>query len=187
MLNKHIVLTIFCGLLLTRCAVIKDSPNKDLVKLGITDIKKLNGQFSNHPTSVERKIEREMSESTSYTLLTLWDQITNFKYVDDKEKAQLVTLEFVSNRKAVAKLWDNGKVKETRVIKGKIKDGYFYRRPHFIAIPLVPLVFGYDTYRYRIGLATDAIVIDYKWNYWGFAIAAGSFSKGQTSSRYDKK
>jgi len=175
-----------CGLLTASCAVIEDSPNRELIKLERSDFRKLNGKFSNHPTTVERKIEREMVKS-NYDSLTLWDQISNFKYNEQKSKVLTVTLDFASKRKIIARLWDSGELKQTKVVRGKIKDGYFYRRPHFIAIPLVPLVFGYDTYRYRIGLTTDAIIVDYKWNYWGFAIAAGSYSEGQNSATYEKK
>lgn len=173
------------GLLTTSCAVISDIPNRELDKLDKTDFKKLNGEFSNYPTATERKIEREMFQS-NYQTVTLWDQISNFKHIEDTCRTHSVTLEFASQKRVIAKLWNDGVLQETKVIKGKMKNGYFYRRPYFIAIPLVPLVFGYDTDRYRIGLVSNTVVIDYKWNYWGFAIAAGSFSEGQRSSNYER-
>lgn len=180
---------ILYGLLVTSCATIKNDPKRALSKLEKTDFKKLEGQFSNYPTTSEINIEREMF-SSNYTQLTLWSQFDEYQYKDSIErlKEQIVTLDFISSRKAVAKLWDSGELIKTKKVKGRIKNGYFYYRNHFIVFPLFPIVFGYDTYRYRIGLTTkDSIVIDNKWNYWGFAIIAGGFSKGQTSAEFGRR
>ena len=82
---------------------------------------------------------------------------------------------------------ENNVTIDQRTIKGKMKNGYFYRRSYFFAMPLVPLFFGYKTYRYRIGVTKDSIVIDSKWNYWMYVIFGGSTSKGESFSRFEKK
>jgi hypothetical protein len=184
MLIDRLITIIICGLLTVSCAVIKDTQNREFIKLEKADFRKLNGEFSNYPTTSERIIVREMVKS-NYDSLTLWDQIG--KHNELKSKVLTVTLDFESKTKAIARLWDSGELKQTKVVRGRIKNGYFYRRPFFVAIPLVPVVFGYNTYRYRIGLTKDSIIIDYKWNYYGFLVMAGSYSEGQTSSTYEKK
>jgi hypothetical protein len=181
--------TILYALLVTSCATIKNDPKRAFIKLEKTDFKKLDGQFSNYPTTLERNIDREMS-SPNYTPLTLWSQLDEYQYKDSivTLKEQIVTLDFVSSRKAVAKLWDSEELIKTKKVKGKIRNGYFYYRNHFMVFPLFPIIFGYNTYQYRIGLTTkDSIVIDHKWNNWGFAISAGGFSKGQTSAEFGRK
>jgi hypothetical protein len=179
--------TILYGLLVTSCATIKNDPKRALSKLEKTDFKKLEGQFSNTPTTSERNIEREMF-SPNYTQLTLWSQFDD-QYKDSTERLKgVVTLDFISSKRAVAKLWDGGELIKTKEVKGKIKNGYFYYCNYFMVFPLFPIIFGYDTHKYRIGLTTkDSIVIDNKWNYWGFAISAGGFSKGQTSAEFGRR
>jgi hypothetical protein len=188
MLKESFVLLILC-LVLTSCAVTKDAPQRQMVKVEKRDFKKLNAQFSNFPTNATGVIKRDFV-SSSFKERTFWDQIAGNTVAGtiDDYKRQTVTLEFLSNKKAIAKLWDNGELKRTKKIRGRIKDdGYFYRRPFFIVMPTVPLVFGYSTRRYRIGLTSDSIVVDSKWDYWAFAIFAGSYSKGQCSSTFKKK
>jgi hypothetical protein len=127
--------------------------------------------------------------SNNFEPLTLWSQLDGFKEVgtDQTFKQQTVTIDFESNRKAVAKLWENGAVTKTKTLREQIKNGYFYRRPYFIAVPLFPLIFGYKTFRYRVGIEGDMIVVDYKWNYWAFAIVAGNYGQGQSHSSFQRR
>jgi hypothetical protein len=186
--KRKFVLITLCGLLTTSCAVIKDTPRGQLTKLAKGDVKKLDGQFSNYPTTFDGVVEKSMV-SNDFEPLTLWSQIDGFKEYGEKEEfeKQTVTFEFISERKCIAKLWDNGELKKTKKIRGTVKNGYFYRKPYFVAIPLVPLIFGYKTYRYRIGLNGDLIVIDYRWNFWAFAIASENYGRGQSNSSFARK
>jgi len=173
--------------LTTSCAVIKDAPDERVTKIAKTDFRKLNGQFSNYP-----KVSSGTSRtdwSSTFEPISLWSQIDGHRQVgaEDSLREQRVTLDFVSKRRAVAKLWDQSELKETKKIKGRMKGGYFYRRPYFFAVPLVPLFFGYKTYRYRIGMGSDSIVVDYRWNFWGFAVAAGSSGCGRSHSVYQRE
>ncbi|HEY8933930.1 MAG TPA: hypothetical protein VIM65_01865 [Cyclobacteriaceae bacterium] len=186
--KRKLVLITLCGLLTASCAVIKDTPRGQLTKLEKSDFEKLNGQFSNYPTISDGVIEKSMA-STDFEPLTLWSQIDGLKeYGEEKDfEKQTVTFDFISGKKGIAKLWDNGELKKTKKIRGKIKGGYFYRRPYFVAIPLIPLIFGYKTYTYRIGINGNLMVVDYRWNYWGFAIASGSYERGQSNSSFVRK
>jgi hypothetical protein len=188
MLSDKTIWILIFGFLTTNCAVIKDNSARQVVPLERTDYEKLNGQFSNYPTSSDGIISRDMI-SKDYKSLTLWSQIVGFNETGSKEtfENQVVVLTFISDKRAKAELWENGQLKRSKKIHGEIKDGYFYRRPYFIAIPLVPLLVGYKTYRYRIGLSDNSIVVDYKWNTWGFMVVAGNYSAGQSSSTFNKK
>jgi hypothetical protein len=54
-------------------------------------------------------------------------------------------------------------------------------------MPLVPVLFGYNTHRMRIGKADDNLVVDYKWNIWMFFLIAGQSEKGQSSLVFNKQ
>jgi len=185
---KTKLLLLLLSALFTNCAVIKSNPNEKITKIEKSDFKKLNGQFSNYPIVSNGTIERDMV-STTFEPISLWSQIDGFKQpeAEDSIREQSVTLDFVSKKRAIAKLWDRSELRETKTIRGRIKDGYFYRRPYFFAVPLVPLFFGYKTYRYRVGISDDSIVVDYRWNFWGFAIAAGSYGRGKSNSIFERK
>jgi len=176
-----------CGLLTASCAVIKDTPRGQATRLGKDEFKKLNGHFLNYPITASG-VERSML-SNDFEPSTLWSQLDGLKEHGKKEdfEKQSVTFEFLSDKKGVAELWDNGELKKSMKIRGKIKDGYFYRRPYFVAMPLIPLIFGYKTYRYRLGINGDLMVIDYRWNYWAFAIAAGGSGRGQSNSSFERR
>jgi hypothetical protein len=188
MSRENLILITLCGLLTTSCAVIKNTSPGQVTKIENGDFKKLNGEFPNYPTSSTGTIINDMV-SNDFEPQTLWSQLDGFKQGGTLEtfRQQTVTIDFLSDKKGLAKLWDNGEVRKTKTIRGKIRDGYFYRRPYFFAVPLIPLIFGYKTYRYRIGINGDSIVVDYRWNFWAFAIASGNYSHGQSNSIFEKK
>lgn len=173
--------------LIANCAVIKGVPDERVTKLEKTDFRKLNGQFSNYP-SVSIGTEESYLVST-FEPLSLWSHIDGLRQfgAEDSIREECVTFDFVSGKRAVAKLWNKSELKETKKIRGRIKDGYFYRRPYFVVYPLVPLVFGYKTYRYRIGVNDGSLVVDYRWDFWAFAIAAGGFGHGRSHSIYERR
>ena len=85
-------------------------------------------------------------------------------------------------------MYHNDKFVFSKNIRGKFRNGYFYRRPKVYVMPLIPLLFGYNFERTRIGITTNEdLIIDYTINMWGFALVAGSAEKGATSSIYKKK
>jgi hypothetical protein len=127
---------------------------------------------------------------TKYPRVTLWSQVGEYQNSDSIErfKEQTVTLEFVSKRKMVARLWDNGQLIKSEDTKGRMRLGYFYYDNHFIVLPFFPLIFGHYGYRSRIGITTEnSIVINHKWNDWRFFVFAGYSSKGQRNAEFGRR
>jgi hypothetical protein len=94
---------------------------------------------------------------------------------------------FKGQRKILISLYEKDSLIDQKKVKGKLKNGYFYRKPYFVGLPLFPLIYGYNTYRYRIGIKDSSLVIDNKWNFWAFAVVAGNKSKGQSHSRFKRR
>ena len=110
---------------------------------------------------------------------------TEGNMIDPNEK--YVKIEFLSSKKATVSFYHNERFVFSKNINGRFKNGYFYLRPKIFVIPIVPLVFGYNFERTRIGKSGSNLLIDYSVNRWGFALVAGSSDKGYTSSVYRKK
>lgn len=184
---KKISVFILSSVLLTSCAVIKDSQSQGDIKVEKTDFAKLNGRISNLPTAY-KGFKADMV-SNELLPMTFWSQInrTREEVRTNEFENQTVTIDFISNKKAIVKLWNMDTLKGTKELKGRIKKGYFYGKFHSIVIPFVPLIFGYNSNHYRIGMTNKSVAIDYKWDYWMFAILAGNYSKGQVRSEYEKK
>ena len=186
MLRNRLFLLLL-SVLLTSCTAIKDIPSERITKIEKTDFKKLNGKFSNYPSVSNGAMKSCVG--LKFEPVSLWSQINGYRQfgTEDSIRLQYVTLDFVSKKKAIAKLWDNSELKTTKKIRGRIKQGYFYRRPYFVAVPLIPLLFGYNLRKYRIGISDDSIVVDYRWDYWFFAIASGNCEHGKSSSIYQRE
>jgi hypothetical protein len=93
----------------------------------------------------------------------------------------------VTAEKAIFRLYQGDSLIDKRKVKGKFKDGYFYTRPFLVVMPLVSVLFGHNTHRFRIGKADDDLVVDYKWNIWMFFLIAGQSEKGQSSLVFSKR
>jgi len=182
------ILLIITSLLTTCCAVINDLPNPERVNVKKNDFSKLNCRIANYPTTAIASNVDDMV-SNSIQEIPFWNQLNGDRNYFDKEHfmGQLVTIEFESDKRATAKLWHNDTLLATKTLKGRIKKGYFNARPYFLFLPFVPLIFGYNTHHYRIGMTNDSITVDYKWNFWLFAIFAGTYSKGQTYSTFERQ
>jgi len=111
----------------------------------------------------------------------------NDKWIDLKEKS--INIEFNSKKQVTISMFHDDKCTFSKNIHGKFKNGYFYLRPKIYVIPLIPLVFGYNFERARIGKTLyDDLIIDFTVNSWGGVIMAGSpaVERGTTSSIYKK-
>jgi hypothetical protein len=188
-LSSNYLLILLCGLLTTSCVSIDNSSIRQISSLEKNDFKKLEGQFSNYPIATTKQIVHDMYP-TKYQRLTLWTYLSEYQNSDSIErfKEQIVTLDFISKRKVMVKLWDNGQCINSKDIKGRIRRGYFYYGNHFIVLPFFPLIFGHYGYRSRIGLTTtNSIIINHKWNDWRFYVFAGHASKGQRNAEFSRK
>jgi len=168
------------SLFISSCAIIENTDRPNLDKITKTNYRKIEGTYNNASNDSTIKVVNEVTKS-------LWFQIGYENWRDTNWNNQRVVLKFVTDKKIIAELYQNGELINHKTIKGKIKDGYFYRRPFFIVIPFIPLVFGYNTHRYRIGLIDNNLIVDNKENFWVFAIAAGNTENKQTTLTYDKK
>ncbi len=208
--NKKItVKTILISL--TMCIIIQLSTScTSLSELGLQDYPKeqlsksnyleLNGTYSSQNDTVSGKLIHlpydGYSEQERLNNFNILHQIllsvpqSAFREEDGQRiepNEKWVKIEFVSKKKAIISLYHNDRFVFSKKIHGKFKNGYFYLRPKIWIIPLIPLVFGYDFERARLGKSGDYLTIDYRINMWGFAIAAGSSEKGYASSIYKKK
>lgn len=186
------IYTIFLFLLiiyLHGCAAIEDVRYHKTISLNKTNYTKLNGVYSNTYTDTT-VISYNNNSGEKYRPKTLWSHTYGFNNGREEGDpgAKTLKLEFKTLRQIRLSLYEKDSLISKRVIRGRIKDGFFYRKPHFILVPLIPIgVFVYDTYRYRLGMINNGLVIDYNWNYWSFAWLAGGTGKGQTSTTFQKK
>lgn len=186
----NISFVVLSVLMVISCASFKNEPDRQLSALDKVDFKRIEGHFENCPSSIKKRVDREL-----YGLrprqLTLWSELTGEYQFNDSLgviKDQTVIIKVVSNREAVAELFHKGHPISNKSINGKIKHGYFYYRGSFVLVPFFPLLYKRSHQRYRVGLTSDNhLVLDNAWNYWMFAILAGDYSKGQRSLEFARE
>ena len=148
----------------------------------------LEGTFAN--TANHFEIEEFRGKSfTNESNLYLWNIFDNHKDLthDQRENCK-VEIEFLKSTKAEVRLTYQDSIIDRRKIRGKFKNGYFYKRPLFVVIPLFPIAFGYNTMRYRIGMNEDQnLIIEKSWNTYAFVLIAGSDTKAQVFAEYNRK
>jgi hypothetical protein len=183
----------------TSCKPLSEIGNKNVQAENVTkeNFRKLNGTYANNFDSMTGKINHSPGDGlSSHERLTILSQLfkhlpetawrdKNNKLIDPKEK--WIRIEFQSKKLSTISMYHNDNFVFSKKIHGKFKNGYFYLRPKIFVIPFVPLAFGYNFERARIGISDGNLIIDYRINRWGFAILAGSSDKGYSSSVYKKK
>ena len=169
------------------CATIRHDSFHTIDKLKEADFNKLNGRYSNNPVDGKGKILRSLYNG-EYQAKSFWTNLEQYQIGSASDwRNQTVEFEFVTSEKAIFRLYQGDSLIDKRKVKGQFKDGYFYVRPFFVVMPLVPVLFGYNTHRMRIGKADDNLVVDYKWNIWMFFLTAGQSEKGQSSLVFNKQ
>lgn len=164
-------------LLTIGCAVIKETDRSNLNKLDEGNYQYLNGTYLNYV------------KDTVSTQVSFWFQIDKYKNLDlTKNKSeQTISLKFINKRKLQLALYKNESLVKQKNIRGKIKDGYFYKRPIFILYPLVPILFGYQTHRSRFGLIGKNLILDKKEHYWVCSFGFGETSNYQVTGTFERK
>ncbi|AHM62794.1 hypothetical protein D770_22745 [Flammeovirgaceae bacterium 311] len=114
-----------------------------------------------------------------------------FKLSPTKNYADSASRFFVQvqpvNKKTIAlNLIKDSEIQKTKRIKGKYKDGYFYRRKQLIIVPFVPILFGFRAQRQRIGLENDLLIVDLRINMWVSFLIAGRFESSQQEAKYKR-
>ena len=165
--------------LLSGCLSLNSLKRDELNAISVKEPEKINGFYGN--TSIA-----QISDSSF--LETLWGQTITYRYKERGGwKNHIVKLECLSQRRLKLTLIDSGKVVREKTIRGNIKHGYFYKKRHLIVYPIVPLCFGYNTYRYRLGLSEGDLIVDRVFSYWGFFLVAGGSGKGLVTTRHHKQ
>ncbi len=185
--TKIIVQFLKISMLTIGCATIKHDSFQTIDKLEKSDFRELNGLYSNNPIDGNGKILRSLYNG-EYQAKSFWTNLEQYQTGSTSDwRNQTVKVEFLTSEKAIFRLYQGNSLIDKRKVKGKFKDGYFYARPFFVVMPLVPVLFGHNTHRMRIGKADDNLVVDYKWNIWMFFLIAGQSEKGQSSLIFSKR
>jgi len=179
---KLVIFNFITLVFLTSCAVIKDSGRSNITRLDKHNVQSLNAVYLNTPL--------DSVTNSDPIFNSLWFQISGFRYDRKRQpswRSQTVKFESISDKRLKASLFLGDSLIKQKTMKGKLKEGYFYRRPSFIVIPLFPLLCGYETTRYRFGLTEDKLIVDYKTHFWLFALLAGNSGNYQKTETYEKK
>ena len=187
MKNKLLIIVTGLSFIFINC---KSSFNSIVNKEEITEklteknYKTINGNYSNHP---ERFIGGLKKTPFNYhpdiTALDLfgWTFDPNrVKHIKENKKEH-VNLEFINKKRLRMKLYRSDSLISEKIIKGKLKRGYFYSRQKKGIYPFVPLIFGYDFGRFRIGIKKNNIIMDFYENTWVAGFMVGQSSKGNYS------
>ena len=185
--RKVVRVLFFSVFLLTSCMAFKDTTLNKQASITNENYTDINGIYSNLPLDTVL-VSYQQVAGPPYYPSPLWEN--TYGYLSNKRladtTAKKVKVEIIRHNRIRLTLLKNGEIEKERIIRGRIRDGYFYGRQHFILIPFIPIVFGYNSYRCRIGKTGNDLLIDFKWNYWAFAIIAGGNGKGQSGTTYKK-
>lgn len=180
---------VFVWLITSKCAVINVAPRKNAFKIDKQNFKQLDVKISNYPNAVEGKVS-DMVTGNHLEVTSFWTLINashrQWPPIDTLE-AKSVLIKFDAPNKLNLRLLSEDSILEQKIIKVGIKNGYIYSRKYFFGLPLFPVLFGYNTRRYRIGMTSDSVTVDFRWNFWFFALLGGNYSKGYSSSDFPVK
>lgn len=179
---RLLALTIFSILVLSRCAVIRNSDRPDLKKLNESNFREFKGEYSN--VAID-------TSDVSYVpkFISLWSVANYYDKISVNQtnwKKQTVKIYFLRNDKMCFQLYDEGRFISQKILTGRIKDDYFYESLHGFIVPFIPLWFGYDFERRRIGFKENQLIIDISESYWMAALIAGNSYKKQRVLGYKK-
>ena len=182
------VIVVLFNLSFQGCCEIKNIPIPKIDSINKNNYLNLNGQYSNSPSKWDTLFWIGQTER-AYQPKSFWN--STYHFLREKPFANTsgltVSLSVETKRKLSLTLYQTDTLIATRIIRGKIKDGYFCVKSHFAITPFIPLVFGYSGFSYRIGKRDSTLLVDYRWKYWGFAILAGRSGRGQTRLFFNKK
>jgi len=157
-------------------------------QISILDFKKLNGSYSNYPDTANGKIVDDAPHNRHGYHLSLFNQfsIGPESGVPEVYKNEVVELTFTSNRKGIISLYKNDSLLHSEKIRGSIKRNYFYVRPKILVLPFVPILFGYQFQKLRIGISNENLIVDYNSTWFLCFFGFGSARHGYYSSVYNK-
>ena len=174
-------------LILQSCSTFKNIADNQANQITKENFTEINGLYLNQPSNT-KEISFERTAGPGCFSTSLWEN----KYGCLSNKRQkdtafgTIKIDFVNRRKIRLTLIKDYEPQQTKNLKGRVKDGYFYGKHRFMVYPFIPLYFGYSSYRYRISKTEHGIAMDSKWSYWGFALFGGGDGKGEFLTEYSK-
>lgn len=189
-----VILTVSCNHL-ERLKAFEDYPVTPVSK---DNYRELNGTYSNQSdTAIGTCYNSHFSDSTEtlevdYLLESLITNIPESAYRDSAGNLRTsekgwIQIDFTSPSSAVIRYYRGNQFIFSEEIFGKMKKGYFYRRPRWYFAPFIPLFFAYNNELVRIGKSGEHLVVDYYLNSWGMILIAGGSIKNRSKAVYTRK
>ncbi|WP_430401664.1 hypothetical protein [Fluviicola sp.] len=190
---KKVLYFSFTLLLLTiSCTQLKRLELKDypITPVSRENYKELNGTYLNRSdtacgTSYDSRVDRSDIPVTDDDLIRTL--ITKIPESVDLDQGESVKIEFTSRKKATIGYYRVDKLLFSKVISGKFKNGYFYRRTKWYLIPFFPLFARYENDQVRIGKSGDKLIVDSYYKSFGLYFIAGGSNRGRTKAVYPIK
>jgi hypothetical protein len=163
-----------CGMLLSCCASFRKIDNANVDQVDQSRHTRFNGKYENYAIESRTNLWGIIGSLKDQKRRTDWDSLS-------------VILTFNKKNKLEATLTGTDTLLSKKIVRGKIKNGYFCGRPYFMLYPFVPLIFGYDTSRYRISMIDNRLVVDTRRNYWVCSLGFGESGNEHTSITFRKQ
>lgn len=185
-----LVLIIFSALLLGCKSLSKiktiEIPSENLTELNYNE---LNGTYSNYPEKfIGGIVKTPKNYHPPISIIGLYGNDFDYSHrlPEWDEKKRKINLKFISNKKLQLTLYQKDSIVGKKVIKGKLKNGFFYSKRKTRIYPIPPLIFGYEFEKFRIGKNKNFIILDYSTNIWVGGFMVGESEKGNYSAIFKR-
>lgn|GEM_PF-3362727 len=111
----------------------------------------------------------------------LWRHLTGRSEVADQECS--VVIEFLSSRRAIAKLYCCDSLIDSVTLKGKVKGSFFLSSRSKI-IPFFPIAFGYRKDSFGISLLSRNLMVDCHWSHRLYTPLGAEEGRGEDCSMF---
>tara|TARA_B100000508_G_scaffold24343_1_gene17477 strand:- start:6492 stop:7058 length:567 start_codon:yes stop_codon:yes gene_type:complete len=185
---ERVLLPTLAIILLSGCISLKDHSPKSLKKLEITkeNLNSLEGRFKYKQDTVFGEIMRRPFTSFSGSNRSLTKRMFVFFPNSDYRNETEIELAFINSKKLRVSKYDGDSLLGSKLISGKIKNGYFYIRPRILIIPTFPLLYVHNFQQTRLALTGEDLIVDESVRMWAFAIIAGESNKGTNTAIYTR-
>lgn len=151
---------------------------------------RLAGIYENTPTRLGDVVyhSEPISVGNNGNQDLLFDRFNFFsmKNYADSASTFFVQIQPINKKTIILNLLKDSQIVKSKIIKGKYKDGYFYRRKQLIFVPFVPILFGFRAQRQRIELENDQLIVDLRNNIWVSFLIAGRSENSQQEAKYKR-
>jgi hypothetical protein len=160
------------------------SESNQIDKVKKNEYSKLNGRYQDTQEKMFGNIKHNRLKENNKNNRRLLDRLFVFNPQVSEEKPTTVEIIFKTKNKAVINAYQNDSIVFSKKIHGKFKDGYFYLRPKYFIIPIIPIFYWHNFERVRIGKCGNDLIVDHNLKSFVWTFMAGSSDKGQTTSIY---